>query len=101
MRDPFEGSAFDGREAMVLVGRSALCLQHHVDNAGTPFDHRRAGLDHLAFGVSSIEELHAFAAHLDSAGVDHSDVKPLPGFGHVVELRDPDGVLIEIHATPS
>lgn len=96
--DTFDGSAFAGREAMVLAGRIALCLQCHHDNIGSRFDPLRTGLDHLALGVSSLEDLHAFATHLDAHGVEHSRVKPLTGFGHVIELCDPDGIQIEIHA---
>lgn len=33
-------------------------------------------------------------------GVAHSGVKPLPGFGDFIELRDPDGILVELHAMP-
>ena len=33
-----------------------------------------------------------------AAGAVHSGVKPLPGFGHFIELRDPDGILVELHA---
>lgn len=99
--EPFDGTAFDGREAMVLAGRSALCLQHHRGNAGASFDSSQTGLDHIALRVSSIDDLHAFAAHLDAVGVDHSGVKPLPGFGHLIEVRDPDGILVELHALPT
>src|SRR3712207_4261182 len=76
LAEPFEGTAFDGQEAMVLAGRSALCLQCHAGNVGAPFEPRHTGLDHLALHVATLDELHAFAAHLDAAAVDHSGVKP-------------------------
>ncbi|MFP5326378.1 MAG: VOC family protein [Acidimicrobiia bacterium] len=100
LAEPYDGEVFEGREAMVLAGRSALCLQCHAANTGQPFDPRQAGLDHLALAVSTVEELHEFAAHLDERGVAHSGVKPLPGFGDFIELRDPDGILVELHAMP-
>lgn len=96
LADEFEGSAFDGREVMVLVGRTALCLQEHRSNAGESFDPTRTGLDHLALAVRSAEELVSWAEHLEAAGIAHSGVKPLPGFGRFIELRDPDGIQLEL-----
>ena len=101
LAEHYDGEVFEGREAMVLAGRTALCLQAHRANPGEEFDPRRTGLDHIAFAVRSLDELHQFAAHLDTAGVVHSGVKPLPGFGDFIELRDPDGILVELHAMPS
>lgn len=100
LAEPYDGEVFDGREAMVIAGRSALCLQCHTANTGAAFDPRHTGLDHLALAVRSREELDDFAGHLDAEGAEHSGVKPLPGFGHFIELRDPDGILIELHALP-
>jgi catechol 2,3-dioxygenase-like lactoylglutathione lyase family enzyme len=101
LAEPYDGEVFEGREAMLLAGRSALCLQEHRANTGARFDPRQTGLDHISLAVPSADELHAFAAHLDGAGVEHSGVKPLPGFGDFIELRDPDGILVELHATPA
>lgn len=100
LAEPFEGTAFDGREAMVLVGRSALCLQCHSGSAGSSFDPLQTGLDHIALQVGSLDELHAFADHLTTVGTDHSGVQPLAGFGHLIAVRDPDGILVELHALP-
>lgn len=101
LAEPYDGEVFEGREAMVLAGRSALCLQCHEANAGAAFDPRIPGLDHLALGVGSRDDLDGFASHLDAAGVENSGVKPLPGFGYFIELRDPDGILVELHAMPA
>lgn len=100
LAEPYEGTVFDGREAMVLAGRSALCLQCHRAGSRSPFDPLQIGLDHIALRVGSLDELDAFAAHLNREGVEHSGVRPLPGFGHFIELRDPDGILVELHAMP-
>ena len=88
---------FDGRQVLLLVGRAGLSLQEHRSNQGMPFDPSRTGLDHLAFAVPSIEDLNAWAERLSSVGVEHSGVKPLPGFGDFIELRDPDGLQLELH----
>ena len=39
------------------------------------FDKDRFGLNHLAFGVKSVEELNKFADILDGVGVKHSEIK--------------------------
>lgn len=101
LAEPYDGDVFDGREAMVLAGRAALCLQCHTTNTGERFDPRTTGLDHIALAVSSRADLESFAAHLTQHGVEHSGVKPLPAFGDLIELRDPDGILVELHAMPT
>jgi glyoxylase I family protein len=98
LAEPYEGTAFVGREAMLLAGRTALCLQEHRDRTKERFDPLRPGLDHISFAVATTDDLEAFAEHLTAAGVQHSGVKPLPGFGHFIELRDPDGLLVELHS---
>src|SRR3954471_20125293 len=45
--------------------------------ANDRFDENRAGLDHLAFLVSTKAELDAAAAHLDELGVAHEPVKDI------------------------
>lgn len=96
-RPPYEGEVFEGREAMLLVGGMALCLQEHRANPGEPFDPRRSGLDHVAFAVDDLQQLHAWATTLTERGIRHSGVKPLTGFGQFVEVHDPDGILVELH----
>jgi len=101
LAEPYDGEVFEGREAMLLAGRTALCLQCHTANTGARFDPRHTGLDHIALAVASREDLEAFAEHLTTEGIEHSGVKPLPGFGDFIELHDPDGVLVELHAMPA
>jgi glyoxylase I family protein len=94
--DRFDGSAFDGEEIMLLAGRTALCLQAHRETTGERFDPRRTGLDHVALAVESIEELGIRrAAH--ERGIEHSGILPITRFGHFIELRDPDGIQVELH----
>lgn len=97
LRDIYAGTVFEGREAMLLVGRMALCLQEHARNDGTAFEPTRTGLDHFAFFVPSEDDLQAWADQLTARGIEHSGVKPLPGYGHFIELRDPDGIQLELH----
>ena len=96
--EPFDGFSFEGREAILVLSQgTVLCLQQHRANSGEPFDARRTGLDHLAFAVGSLGELEEWASRLTAAGVEHSGVKPLVGFGSMIELRDPDGIQLELH----
>ena len=98
--EPFDGEVFEGREAMLLAGRTALCLQEHAANSGDRFDATTTGLDHFALLVPSRPALDEWASRLDEAGVSHSEVKEIPPFGHMIELHDPDGMQLELHALP-
>ena len=66
---------------------------------GDRFDPDRVGLDHLSLRVGSPDELHAAAARLAEAGVEHGEVTDLPPFGLVIlSLQDPDGINLELAA---
>ncbi|SDO52838.1 glyoxylase I family protein [Klenkia soli] len=61
------------------------------------FDEDRTGLDHLSVWVESKEAIDAAAAHLDSLGIAHEEVKDI-GIMYILEFRDPDGVALELSA---
>ncbi|MDR3656527.1 MAG: VOC family protein [Mycobacterium sp.] len=61
------------------------------------FDEDRVGLDHLAFRLSSKDELERAAAHLDDVGVEHEPVKDI-GPSYILEFRDPDNIALELTA---
>jgi catechol 2,3-dioxygenase-like lactoylglutathione lyase family enzyme len=75
-----------------------LGIDHHQDADRQAFSPLRTGLDHLALAVSSAEEVHAWARHLDALGIEHdpvlesSDPMPLA----MVLFRDPDGIVLEL-----
>ncbi|MGH2808252.1 MAG: VOC family protein [Actinomycetota bacterium] len=94
---PFDGEVFEGRQVLLLAGRLAIGLQAHSATDGSRFEPTRTGLDHLALMVSSVADLEAWAARLDGEGVTHSEIKPAGAFGQMIELRDPDGIQIELH----
>jgi catechol-2,3-dioxygenase len=54
-------------------------------------------LDHLAFAVPDGEALEAWADHLTGIGIDHAGVV-LENGNPSLQLRDPDGVAIELVA---
>lgn len=76
-----------------LPGDQLLGLRP-VGPKGDRFDEDRVGLDHLSFGV---EDLDAAVAVLDELGIEHEPVKDL-GAARIVELRDPDGIALELYA---
>lgn len=100
LAEPYDGVVFEGREAMVLAGRVAVCLQAHARSDGSRFEPTRTGLDHLAFHVSDRGALEVWIERLDAAGIEHSGiVDDVGSWGRMIELRDPDGVQLEIFTT--
>ncbi|WP_108637786.1 VOC family protein [Mycobacterium numidiamassiliense] len=65
--------------------------------ANDRFFEDRAGLDHIAFRLGSLDELEAAAAHLDEAGVTHEPIKDI-GPSYILEFRDPDNIALELTA---
>ena len=57
-------------------------------------------LDHLAFAVPDGDALHAWADHLTEIGIDHGPVV-LENGNPSLQLRDPDGIAIELVAPGS
>jgi glyoxylase I family protein len=54
-------------------------------------------LDHLAFAISDADALRAWAKHLAEAGIVHDGV--VSENGHpTLQLRDPDGISVELVA---
>jgi catechol 2,3-dioxygenase-like lactoylglutathione lyase family enzyme len=95
---PFAGVNFDGEEAMLRVGQTALVLQCHRDHGGGAFDPRRTGLDHLALHVASREALEEWEVLLDESACSHSGIVDIAGWGWMIEFRDPDGIQLELFA---
>jgi len=65
-----------------------------------PFDERRPGLDHIAFGVASRAELEEWAARLDELGVARGEIVDA-GYGSGLAFRDPDNIQLELFAPPA
>lgn len=72
--------------------------RHHGDRPTDRFDEHRVGLDHVAFGCRSRDELVAWEARLDDLGVAHGDILDLP-YGSGLSFRDPDGIALEFFAS--
>ncbi|GAT11749.1 glyoxalase [Mycolicibacterium novocastrense] len=61
------------------------------------FDENRTGLDHVAFRLTSKDELDSAESHLDSLGVEHEPIKDI-GPMYILEFRDPDNIALELTA---
>jgi glyoxylase I family protein len=87
-----------GRRAVILAfagGGMSVGVVEHAETDGAAFDPTMTGLDHLAFSVSSDDDLHGWAEHLDRHGVVHSGPISIPP-GGILNFKDPDGVALSL-----
>jgi glyoxylase I family protein len=70
-------------------------LVEHASTDGDAFAADRIGLDHLAFTVSSRDELDRWYERLVELGVEHSPPVDIP-VGAILNFRDPDGIQLAI-----
>lgn len=95
---PYDTEDFKRRIMRHPSGAVIGLTRHDHPDAAAEFSERRPGLDHLAFGVESQDELEAWAARLDAAGVVHSGVKVTPTTGSaLIAFRDPDNIQLEVY----
>lgn len=87
------------RQLLMHPGGAIIGLtEHSAAAAGAAFDETRPGLDHLAFGVRTREQLDAWVERFDAAGVVHSGVQVTPETGFtLVAFRDPDSIQLELY----
>lgn len=78
-------------EAQVALGLT----RHNNHELHDSFSEFRAGMDHVAFAVSSRSELGAWKVRLAELGVEHSEIKESAN-GWVITLRDPDNIQLEL-----
>jgi glyoxylase I family protein len=89
------------RHIVYQVGGTLLGLHGFPDlHSKEPFDERRPGLDHIAFGCASRAELVEWAARLDELGVPHGEIQDA-GYGSGLSFRDPDNIALELFAPPA
>lgn len=94
-------------ERVILTnGQTLLVLTEPWDRSAAPltndrFHENRIGLDHVSFGVDSMEALRGAAAELDRLGVQRGEIRDLSGAGlpmAVMAFRDPDNIQLELTA---
>jgi glyoxylase I family protein len=89
------------RHIVYALGGTLLGLHGFPDlNSKDAFDERRPGLDHVAFGCASRDELVAWAARLGELGIDHGGVIDAH-YGSGLSFRDPDNIALELFAPPA
>ena len=91
----------DGYVRTLLIHDSGavLGLQQHDANDTSTFAPDRTGLDHLSFGVKTLEELQEWQAKLAELGVTHTPITETL-FGSVLCFRDPDDIQLELFFSP-
>jgi catechol 2,3-dioxygenase-like lactoylglutathione lyase family enzyme len=88
------------RHVVYLVGTTLFGLHAFPDLVSTaPFDERRPGLDHVAFGCADRAELEKWQARLDELGIAHGGIVDAH-YGSGLSFRDPDNVALELFAPP-
>ena len=89
------------RHIVFPMGSTLLGLHGFPDLVSNDdFDERRPGLDHIAFGCASRDDLVAWASRLDELGVTHGGIVDA-GYGSGLSFRDPDNIALELFAPPA
>jgi catechol 2,3-dioxygenase-like lactoylglutathione lyase family enzyme len=89
------------RHIVYAVGNTLLGLHGFPDLvSNAPFNERRPGLDHIAFGCTSRQELEKWAARLDELGVAHGEIVDA-AYGSGLAFRDLDNIALELFAPPA
>ncbi len=78
-----------GAKVVIVLTSSAVTATDDLESAGR--------LDHLAFAVPDEDVLSSWAGHLTNEGIVHDGVV-LEGGNPSLQLRDPDGIAIELVA---
>ncbi|PSK96499.1 catechol 2,3-dioxygenase-like lactoylglutathione lyase family enzyme [Murinocardiopsis flavida] len=76
-----------------------LCFTQHTDHFNALFDHRHAGVDHVAFEVGGLGELETWEERLTDLDIDHSPIVHADS-GSVLSFFDPDGFQLELFSAP-
>jgi len=88
------------RHIVFAVGNTLLGLHGFPDMASKePFNERRPGLDHIAFGCANRQELVEWVERLDALGIAHGEIKDA-GYGSGLSFRDPDNIALELFCPP-
>ena len=76
-----------------------LGLRQHSGGSGDTFDPGRTGLDHIAFGVNSRDDLETWQKRFDEMGITYTPIVDVP-YGHVLNFKDPDNIALELFTMP-
>ena len=80
----------------VLAGNGIVVgVRRYHQTTADAFDELRVGLDHIAFGVSSRDELEEWERLLQERSIAFAPIADTP-IGSVIVFRDPDDIQLEI-----
>jgi glyoxylase I family protein len=89
------------RHVVFQLGNTLFGLHSFPElSSSERFDERRPGLDHIAFGCKSRDELVEWACHFDDICVKHSGIVDA-SYGSGLSFRDPDDIALELFAPPA
>lgn len=94
----FDGQGFRRARLRAPGSGVTLTLTSHEQEPGEAFDERRVGLDHVAFRVGGVEDVHNLKRRFEALGVDHTEVRETASGAAMITLRDPDNIQLEVFA---
>ena len=87
---------------MYQVGRTRVFFTLCDQPQPGPYMKEEVGLNHLAFGVRTLEELQAIQEQLGRAGIPNSGIKKdRYGQKEFIWLDDPDNMRVEFYLRPA
>jgi glyoxylase I family protein len=96
LNDPFKAD----RYIMYMVGDTRLFFTPSAEHAAQ-YNKENIGLNHIALGVRTKDELQHIEVQLNEAGIRHSGIKLWQdGLTNYIWLDDPDGIRVEFWLRP-
>lgn len=91
----------DEESLMYIVGSTRLFFTSTSRSSANFYDKEGVGLNHLAFGIRSSQELREILDHLNDSGLQNSGVK-IDHYGNkeFIWLDDPNGFRVEFYCRP-
>jgi glyoxylase I family protein len=91
----------EGDYIMYMCGATRLFFTRSADSRRGKYEKEKPGLNHIAFGVRTLEELQTIQRQLDASEISHSGIKLWQdGVTEYIWLDDPDGMRIEFWLRP-
>lgn len=87
------------RKIFPAGGGQLFGVTEYHRKSGARFDFLRPGLDHVSFAVPTRDAVFALRDRLAAAGIVGDLVEP--GYGTVLNVKDPDGNAIEFFGPPA
>jgi glyoxylase I family protein len=81
---------------MYMAGDTRLFFTRSKESRDDTYEKEKIGLNHLAFGLRTLQELQMIQTQLDNSGIFHSGIKLWQdGVTEYIWLDDPDGMRVE------